>query len=612
MKLMSRMLIIIVILMLNYSCEKKPTVPVITTNPVTNISTTTAVTGGEINDDGGAAIISKGVCWNTSDNPTIDNNKLTENSTATDFTINLSSLSPNTLYYIRAFATNSAGTNYGESVSFKTLGDKPVSQANTVSNITTNSATLKGSVNPNLLLTNVSFEWGISNNYGNTVSVSGSPFIGSTSYEVTIDLTGLSPGTTYHFRIKATNDLGIAYSEDMQFKTLGQIPTTLVLAATNLQIRTATLNGSVNPNYLPSTVSFEWGTTTSYGNTIIPSESTISGNTSVNVIANLTGLDPGITYHFRIKASNELGTSYGNDMTFKTLGDLPAVILPNASGITLNSATLTSAVNPNYLPTTVAFEWGTSTSYDRTSTNQNIGNGNASVNVTEVLSGLVPATTYHYRIRATNELGTTYSEDLTCTTFALVDADNNYYHSINIGTQKWMKENLKTTKFNDNTDIPNVTDNTVWSNLTTPAYCLYNNEIMNKANYGIMYNWFVVETGKLCPLGWHIPDNSEWNTLINYLGGSDIAGGKLKEINNTNWQIPNTEATDESGFTGLPGGNRDLLGPFYNLEQRGYWWSMTPASSTNAWYIHLAYNTSQAILIDYGKRMGFSVRCIKD
>jgi uncharacterized protein (TIGR02145 family) len=299
-------------------------------------------------------------------------------------------------------------------------------------------------------------------------------------------------------------------------------------------------------------------------------------------------------------------------MTFKTLGDFPAVTLPNVSGITLNNATLRSSVNPNYLSTIVVFEWGTSTGYGNTSANQNIGDGNLTVNVTEILSGLAPSTTYHYRIRAANEIGTTYTEDLTFTTFAAIDADNNYYHSINIGTQKWMKENLKTTKYNDNTDIPTITDNTAWSNLATPAYCLYNNEMTNKDSYGLMYNWFAVETGKLCPLGWHIPDNSEWNVLISYLGGMDLAGGKLKEKSNTHWQIPNTEATNESGFTGLPGGNRDLLGPFYNLEQRGYWWSSTSASITNAWYMHLAYNTSQAILIDYGKRMGFSVRCIKD
>jgi len=139
---------------------------------------------------------------------------------------------------------------------------------------------------------------------------------------------------------------------------------------------------------------------------------------------------------------------------------------------------------------------------------------------------------------------------------AITDIDGNVYHAVTIGTQTWMVENLKVTKLNDGTSIPNVTALTAWNNLTTPGYCWYNNDIANKKLYGALYNWYNVSTGKLCPTGWHVPSVTEWTTLINYLGGESVAGGKLKETGTTHWVTPNTGATNTSGFTALPAGIR--------------------------------------------------------
>ncbi len=192
----------------------------------------------------------------------------------------------------------------------------------------------------------------------------------------------------------------------------------------------------------------------------------------------------------------------------------------------------------------------------------------------------------------------------------VTDVEGNSYNTIVIGTQTWMAENLKTTKYNDGTSIPLVTSSTTWGTLSTPAYCWFNNdEATNKVTYGALYNWYTVNTGKLCPSGWHIPNNTEWTTLTDYLGGQSIAGGKLKEAGTVHWTTPNTGATDEVHFTGLPAGARGGAGEFNILGSYGYWWTSVAHSvdPLYAWGFILAYNTIAVTRADYYyKRDGFS------
>lgn len=192
------------------------------------------------------------------------------------------------------------------------------------------------------------------------------------------------------------------------------------------------------------------------------------------------------------------------------------------------------------------------------------------------------------------------------------DVEGNNYKSVKIGNQVWMAENLKSTKYNDNTSIPLVSDNTTWSTLSTPGYCWYNNdEATNKSIYGAMYNWYAVNTGKLCPTGWHVPTNTEWTTLITYLGGVDIAGGKLKETGTSHWLSPNT-STNESGFTGLPGGYRVYAGNFNVIGDFGCWWTSTEIDGPSANYVSLRYFANYVNRFGSGKEGGFSVRCLRD
>jgi len=204
------------------------------------------------------------------------------------------------------------------------------------------------------------------------------------------------------------------------------------------------------------------------------------------------------------------------------------------------------------------------------------------------------------------------TDSTTPTPIAATDADGNGYHSVTIGTQVWMVENLKTTKYRDGLVIPNVTDAIAWFNLATGAYSNYNNDADNSADYGRLYNWYAVNTGSLCPTGWHVPTDSEWTTLTTYLGGENVAGGKLKEIGTIHWKSPNTGATNEKGFTGLPGGYHHSNGTFVNIGDYGYWWSFTENDTGNAWYRNLSYGNGGVGRYYNLKRDGLSVRCLKD
>jgi uncharacterized protein (TIGR02145 family) len=188
------------------------------------------------------------------------------------------------------------------------------------------------------------------------------------------------------------------------------------------------------------------------------------------------------------------------------------------------------------------------------------------------------------------------------------DNDGNTYSTITLGNQVWMTENLKTTKYNDGTAIANVTDDAAWKELKTGAFCWFKNDSTgNKAIYGAYYNWYAVNTGNLCPTGWHVPADKEWRILTDYLGGEIVAGIEMKSANK--W-ANNGNGTNSSGFTGIPCGYRSSKGSFSSQGISGYWWSSS-ASAVNAWYCVLFSKDGTAYKYYGTKESGFSVRCIK-
>jgi len=614
----SGVILVVLSIFLVHSCKKEE-VPVITTTAGSNITATTATSGGNITNEGSSTVITRGVCWSTGTTPTIADNKTTDAAGAGSFISNITGLEGGTIYYVRAYATNVAGTGYGTAMSFTTLGQAPTATAEIATNITTTSATLNGSTNANYLSTVVTFEYGTTINYGSTISAKQSPITGSTNTPVSADLTGLAPGTTYHLIIKTVNTRGTVYGSDMTFTTLGQAPVPINTAVTNITTVSATLNGSVNPNYLSTELTFEYGTATSYGSTVTAIQSPVTGNSSTNISADITGLTPGTIYHYRVKAVNSLGTTYSGDITFTTLGQVPTVTTLAATNISTTIASLNGSVNANYLSSVVTFEYGITTDYGSTITAiQSPVTENTIINISANITGLTAGTTYHFRVKAVNELGTTYGNDLAFTTSftgitgTVNDIDGNIYKTIGIGSQTWMAENLKTTKYNDGTSIPIVTDGTAWAALSTPGYCWYNNdEATYKAIYGALYNWYTVGTGKLCPTGWHVPSDAEWTTLTTYLGGEYVAGGKLKETGTTHWTNTNEWVTNEMGFTALPGGNRINGGAFSSVGLIGDWWSDTETGAY-VWYRLMFYSGINVGRSSSGKQIGSSVRCVRD
>ena len=199
----------------------------------------------------------------------------------------------------------------------------------------------------------------------------------------------------------------------------------------------------------------------------------------------------------------------------------------------------------------------------------------------------------------------------------ITDKEGNSYKTVYIGTQQWMAENLKVSKYSDGTTIPNITDNTQWQNNTSGAWAYYNNDAANNAKYGKLYNWYAVSkttngNKNICPTGWHVPTDAEWKVLTNYLGGETVAGGKMKEVGTTSWNSPNTDATNMSLFTGLPGGYHDYSGSCSSIGYNGLWWSSSENITYGAWYRYLYYDYGACNQLNDAKGHGLSVRCLRD
>jgi uncharacterized protein (TIGR02145 family) len=184
---------------------------------------------------------------------------------------------------------------------------------------------------------------------------------------------------------------------------------------------------------------------------------------------------------------------------------------------------------------------------------------------------------------------------------------------ITTGTQTFMDKNLVVVTYRNGDAIPQVTDQTEWASLTTGAWCHYNNDPANDTIYGKLYNWYAVNDPRgLAPQGWHIPTVAEWTCFSISLGGQFVAGGKMKTTGTSRWKSPNTGATNESRFAGLPGGLRSYVGTFASVGTNGFWWSATENGSTDAWVSTLYYNDGMLVTGANLKKSGLSVRCFRD
>ncbi len=244
--------------------------------------------------------------------------------------------------------------------------------------------------------------------------------------------------------------------------------------------------------------------------------------------------------------------------------------------------------------------------------------GKVASNITTFPDNITTDHEYFYRVRAyAGSNSSSYSNEIEYSTNTTVtDFDGNIYQTIQIGNQLWMAENLKVTHYRNGDPIPHLTDNDDWTSTTNGAYCYYNNNSANADTYGALYNWYAVDEDDsrgLAPEGWHVPTDDDWQTLVDFLGGSSVAGGKMKETGTAHWISPNTGATNESGFTALPGGYRYYNNGYFGyIGYTAYFWSSTEYDSNNAWNRLLYYDYSGVARYSYYKYYGFSIRCVRD
>jgi Concanavalin A-like lectin/glucanases superfamily len=306
--------------------EEPAKLAVVSTTPVTNITTTTAASGGRIASDGGALITASGVCWGIAANPATSDSKTTDGAGTGQFVSEITGLTTGLTYHVRAYATNSVGTAYGYDFVFVTIGLAPSGVTEPVTNISTTGATLNGIVNANYLSTAVTFEYGPTTNYGSTITASKSPLTGDTVTSVSVSITGLTLGTTYHFRVKAVNELGTTYGADMSFSSLSpaNLPTLSTTAVSSILFNSAVSGGIISSDGgAPITAKGVcWGTTANP--TIELSLITNDGIGTGTFISDFEGvLLSFTTYYLRAYATNRVGTTYGNQISFTTLTSPP-------------------------------------------------------------------------------------------------------------------------------------------------------------------------------------------------------------------------------------------------------------------------------------------------
>ncbi len=391
-------------------------------------------------------------------------------------------------------------------------------------------------------------------------------------------------------------------------------PTLTTKKITEITLTTAKSGGDISND--GGTVITERGVCWSTNpNPTIADKKTINGSGVGSFTSVITGLTINTTYYLRSYATNSKGTAYGNEISFIIENNkIPIVTTDKITVIT--HATAKSGGNISSDGGAAIIEQGVcwSTHSKPTIANNKTIDSSGVGAFTSYATHLTANTTYYVRAYATNNVGTGYGNVLSFTTLKeekdkVIDIDGNVYKTVTIGTQTWMAENLKTTKYNDGTEIPN--EITLWANITTPSYCWYSNSQHAKDTYGALYNWYAI-SDKICPTGWHMPFLDEWEKLIDYLGGLSVAGGKLKETDTTHWYNPNAGATNETGFTALPGGYHDE-NKFIYMRSRGYWWTKTGCGACKiAFAITMFHHVNNVKKEDLNTHWGLSARCVKN
>lgn len=422
----------------------------------------------------------------------------------------------------------------------------------------------------------------------------------------------------FHKRLAECVIIGLILFEIIGCKEEGQLPELSTMDVSDITQTTAITGGNITSDEGSSVTSRGvcWGVSSK---PTIADSKTSNGKGTGEFYVMVTGLMPDTRYYLRAYASSSEGTGYGNEITFVTLPvELPTLTTSAVTNILSRSAIAGGFISFDGGSDIIARGVCWETSQNPTTLGSKTMDGTGIGGFTSSISDLNPGTLYYLRAYATNDLGTSYGNEISfCTlvesTETVTDIDGNVYHVVTIGTQDWMVENLKVTKYQNGDPIPNVTQLSAWAVLNTGAYCNMLNDANQAVIFGRLYNWYAVDDSRdIAPAGWHVPTDNDWTVLETYLGGASVAGGKMKEQGTVYWCDPNVGATNESGFTARPGGVRSHLYDFIPGCDWGFWWSSTKCTDSTA-YNRIIFNNETVInRVDNLIKSGFSVRCIKD
>ena len=589
--------------------------PSVMTASVSDITAVSATCGGIITSDGGAIVTARGVCWSTSHNPTVSSNHTTDGSGTGSFTSTLTSLTPNTTYYVRAYATNSAGTAYGNEVSFATECDS--------------------------VSVNISGNTEI--NYGEsaTLTATGADTYHWSNNAATETIT-VTPIITTTYTVTGTNLYG-CYDEDSITVTVNPVVPTVSTGSVVLTPNSATCGGNVTSDGGIAVTARGVCYSTSPNPTISGSHTT-DGTGTGSFTSSLTSLTAGTTYFVRAYATNSVGTAYGEEVSF-VAAVLPVVNTATPTNIMATSATCGGNVtnDGSAVVTDRGVCW--STTHNPTTSNSHTTDGSGTGSFTSSLTGLTTGTTYYVRAYATNSLGTAYGIEVSFTTTTeygqpcsgaatVTDIDNNTYNTVQIGDQCWMRENLRTTRYSNGTHIALGNDTS-----STTAYRYYpDDDSSNVSTCGYLYNGKAVMGNSssssanpsgvqgICPDGWHVPSDAEWTQLTNYVSSQSqyVCGGDNTYIakalaSTTGWNSNsntcvvgnNPSANNATGFSALPAGW--YYGHGCCLGDNVFFWSASEGYYDWSYTIFCLYSHVAEVRRNNGnKKFGYSVRCVCD
>lgn len=405
--------------------------------------------------------------------------------------------------------------------------------------------------------------------------------------------------------------------DDSENKTRPEVTTTLIREITS----TTAIGGGQVISDGGSPITHKglcWNLT---GSPTIKDPKTDAGTGVGDFTTSLTNLQPNTTYFTRAYATNSMGTAYGNQVPFTTQGSTPSVSTDQMAYVSYFYARCQCQVlsDGGHSITQRGVCWNTqgTPTIDDPNVVDRTGKSSFTVNLVD----LKPNTLYHVRAFAVNEQGVGYGNELSFTTKntgTINDIEGNTYATVQIGEQLWIAENLRTSHFSNGDSISHLPDDNAWKKVEGAALCSYNNEPTTINLYGVLYNWYCVSDSRgVCPAGWHVPTENEWETLIVFLGGDSEAGGKMKStrtepMEEPYWNSPNSGATNESGFSGLPNGYRKETGVFSNHWGFGFWWSSTEQNPVQAGYQKLSYNVATTSSNHFKKNSGLSIQCIKN